>query len=224
MFRTNSKKLKPKLKKNDYIDKKKAFRSKRISDDDVINEDTVSLIKGCIASNRRSQRALFKKYRKSVFSLCYKMLGPGFDIDDIVQQVFIKIFHSLKSFKGLSSLDTWIYRITGKVCSDQLRKKYRKRRLDVINNSDDLAAKSKSDVSLDPAFQIEKQELEMHIYKALNMLSREKRIVTVMYEMEGNTLEQISEIIQKPIGTVKSRLYHARKELEKHLHKYLKAE
>ncbi|MBD3317791.1 MAG: sigma-70 family RNA polymerase sigma factor, partial [Chitinivibrionales bacterium] len=93
-----------------------------------------SLVSGCVAGDHRCQRELFKRYRRKVLSLVSRSLGPGFDIDDVLQQVFIRVFKSLGSFQELSSLDTWVYRITVKVCTDQLRRKYRKRRLDIVSD------------------------------------------------------------------------------------------
>jgi RNA polymerase sigma-70 factor (ECF subfamily) len=164
---------------------------------------------------------LFNEYKRSTYNLCFRLLGPGFDIDDVVQQVFIKVFRSLASYKGLSSLDTWIYRITAKVCTDQLRKKYRKRQLEIVSNSDELAAEGKSVAGCDPYERLEKRELAQEIYGALNKLNEEKRAVVVLYEMEHRSLDEIATVINKPVGTVKSRLFHARKELEKYLKKYL---
>jgi RNA polymerase sigma-70 factor (ECF subfamily) len=188
---------------------------------DIARESADELVAACVAGDRRSQRAFFNEYKRSVFNLCYRLLGPGFDLDDVVQQVFIKLYYSLKSFKGLSSIDTWIYRITSKVCTDQLRKKYRKRQLEIVDNSDEMAADGKSVRARDPYERIAQRELALTIYHALNKLSFEKRSVIVLYEMEKKSLEEIAAMIDAPVGTVKSRLFHARKELEKHLKKYV---
>lgn len=178
------------------------------------------LVSGCINGDKRCQRAVFKKYRETVFFIISNALGPQFDRDDIFQQVFIKVFKSLTSFKGLSSLDTWVYRIASKVCIDQLRKKYRKRQINVVQNPDLI--ENRHDVSKkNPLDESEHRELSRQIYNSLNKLSVEKRIVISMFEMEGFSLQEISEIINKPIGTIKSRLFHGRKELAQHLRTYM---
>ena len=182
--------------------------------------DNEELVAGCIAGERRYQRRLFKKYRSSVYSLIYNILGNDTHIDDILQQVFIKIFRSLKNFKGLSSLKTWIYRITTKVCIDQLRKKYRKRQLPIVSNTDYIDGHLDAGGS-DPLKEREQIELRKQIEKGLNRLSVDKRIVVTMFEMEGFSLQDISEVLNKPVGTVKSRLFHGRKELADHLRKYI---
>jgi RNA polymerase sigma-70 factor (ECF subfamily) len=200
---------------NDYIDRTITGSS------DIARDNRDDLIAACVAGDRRSQRAFFNERKRSVYNLCYRLLGPGFDLDDVVQQVFIQLFHSLKSFKGLSSIDTWTYRITSKVCTDQLRKKYRKRQLEILDDSDELAADGKMVRSYDPYERLEQRELALTIYHALNKLSFEKRVVIVLYEMEKKSLEEIAATIDAPMGTVKSRLFHARKELGKHLKKYM---
>jgi RNA polymerase sigma-70 factor (ECF subfamily) len=151
----------------------------------------------------------------------YRFLGPDFDTDDVIQQVFISIFKSLENFRGLSSLDTWVYRITSKVCTDQLRKKYRKRKLSIAGSFDDDSSGLAGATHHTPASGLERKELYDSINQAMGKLTSEKRLVVIMYEIEGKSLEEISEIIQKPVGTVKSRLFHARRELGKQLRKYL---
>jgi RNA polymerase sigma-70 factor (ECF subfamily) len=198
------------------------------SDYTVVTPDAVkeesglpALIEGCIAGDRRCQAALLKRYRGAVHGMVYKMLGPSHDIDDVMQQVFIRFFQSLDRFKGLSTLDTWLYRIAAKVCMDQLRKKYRKRQLTVVGNSHETAQRAEAPWQTSPVARLERRELIEHIYRALDKLSAEKRSVLVMFEMEERSMEEIADILHKPLGTIKSRLFHARREMERHLGRYL---
>jgi RNA polymerase sigma-70 factor (ECF subfamily) len=188
---------------------------------DISDVPINKMVAGCVSGDRRSQKEFFHKHVRSVYSFCYRQLGPGFDTDEIVQQIFIKVFSSLKSFKGLSSIETWIYRISSKVCTDQLRSKYRKRKLDIISDSDTLASEGGPGGYQDPSERLENKELAKSIYLALSKLSEEKRVVIVLYEMEKKSLEEIAALIEAPIGTVKSRIFHARLELQKHLSRYL---
>ncbi len=191
-----------------------------VSERTAIEVNNEELVKGCRAGDRNNQRLLFQKYRETVYCIISHNLGPQYDKDDVLQQIFINIYRSLNSFKGLSSLDTWVYRIAVKVCMDQLRKKYRKRQIVVINNPDILEHNSESKQAT-PAKDTEEKELSEQIFHALNKLSPEKRIVVTMFEMEGFSLEDIAHIIKKPLGTVKSRLFHGRKELASHLQTYM---
>ena len=185
-----------------------------------IDIDNEQLVSGCRAGDRQCQRMLFKRYRDRVFSIISHTLSPYADKDDIIQQVFIKIYRSLDNFKGLSSLDTWIYRITLKVCIDQQRKKYRKRQLKLIRNPD-ILEKQHDASKPNPYVEHEQKELSDQILTGLNKLSMEKRLVVTMFEMEGFSLEDIYKMLKKPIGTIKSRLFHGRKELAAYLRNYL---
>lgn len=175
-----------------------------------------NILQLCLKNDRRAQRELFNCYKTKVNSLVYKSLGSNFDIDDVVQQVFIEIFKSLVYFKGDSSLDTWVYRIGFKVCTTQLRKKYRKRQPILSYNSGQTDSVADGKMTT-PQTIMENKELSTEIYKALNKLDAEKRMTVVMYEMENRSLEEIADIQNVPVGTVKSRLFHGRKMLEKNL-------
>ncbi|MGD9201202.1 MAG: sigma-70 family RNA polymerase sigma factor [Chitinispirillia bacterium] len=182
--------------------------------------DSDSLISGCLGGDKQAQRVLFKKYREKIYNIISHSLGPNFEKDDIFQEAFIKVFKSLKKFKGISSLDTWVYRITTKVCIDHIRKKYRKRKIEIVNNSDTIDKLSNTKDN-NPDKETVKKELIEQIYYGLDRLSIEKRIVITMFEIEGFPLQDISEILGKPIGTIKSRLFHGRKELAGYLRSYL---
>ena len=191
------------------------------SDNSSQNNSIDEIISGCIQGNKICQKLLFKKYKNKIYTIIVRYLGPYYDTDDIIQQVFINIFKSLQNFKGLSSFDTWIYRITIKICIDQLRKKYRKHTITTVNNQ--LFIDNYSTLSDASSFSLLNKELMDNIYGALDKLSYDKRVVIVLYEMEGFSIEQISKITNKPEGTIKSRLFHGRKELAKTLNKYINA-
>jgi RNA polymerase sigma-70 factor (ECF subfamily) len=189
-------------------------------DEAMMPEPMSDVLQQCLKEDRKAQRQLFNFYKHRVHDLVFKSLGPRFDTDDIIQQVFIELFKSLSYFKGNSSLDTWVYRICIKVCTTQLRKKYRKRQPQIVYDSQqtdaEIDAKEES-----PCWDMEQKELSMAIYDALDRLDAEKRMTVVMYEMEGKSLEEIAQLAHVPVGTVKSRLFHGRRILEKQLKRYL---
>jgi RNA polymerase sigma-70 factor (ECF subfamily) len=165
---------------------------------------------------------LFQKYREIFFNLAYKSLGPGFDIDEVVHEIFIQVFKGLASFKGKSSFDTWVYRIGLNVCLSNLRKKFKKRKLDIVPGYNEIE-NIPSDSIKGPSEELEKKELETKIFESLEKIDNKKRMIIVMHDMEGKTLEEIAKIMKKPIGTIKSRLFHGRNEMKKYLQKYLKS-
>ena len=199
---------------NDYTSRK------RQTDEGMMPEPMSEVLRLCLQEDRKAQRQLFNFYKHKVHDLVFKSLGPRFDTDDVIQQVFIELFKSLSYFKGDASLDTWVYRICLKVCTTQLRKKYRKRQPQIMYDSPMTDAEiDTKDIS--PYAEMEQKDLAAAIYIALDRLDAEKRMTVVMYEMEGKSLEEIARVAQVPIGTVKSRLFHGRKILEKHLRRYL---
>jgi len=187
----------------------------------MITIQVSEIVQKCIENDRKAQHEFFRLYRQKVFDLAYRSLGVKIHIDDVVQQVFIALFGSLRHFKGESSLDTWVYRITVKICTTQLRKKYRKRQPLIVYDS--MEKENEDSSGLDPAATLEKKELVRAIYDAFDKISNEKRLIVTMYEMDGHTIEEIAHILKKPIGTIKSRLFHGRRALEKHLRGYIKA-
>ena len=193
---------------------------KGLSDGARMPELMFDVLQQCLKKDRKAQRRLFEFYKHKVHDLVFKSLGPRFDSDDVIQQVFIELFKSISYFKGDSSLDTWVYRICLKVCTTQLRKKYRKRQPNIVFDSQ--RTDSEIDVtSGGPIVDMEQKELGRAIYDALDKLDVEKRMTVVMYEMEGKSLEEIARVAKIPVGTVKSRLFHGRKMLEKHLRRFL---
>jgi RNA polymerase sigma-70 factor (ECF subfamily) len=188
--------------------------------EDIMLEPMTGILQLCRKDDRKAQRQLFDFYKHKVHDLVFKSLGSRFDTDDVIQQVFIELFKSLSYFKGDSSLDTWVYRICLKVCTTQLRKKYRKRQPQIVYDSG--RADTETDAKDNSPFEdMEQKELAGAIYDALDKLDAEKRLTVVMYEMEGKSLEEIAKIAGVPVGTVKSRLFHGRKILEKQLKRYL---
>ena len=188
-----------------------------------LDDETVQLVRGCISGSNESQRKLFSRYKQKVYGIIIHNLSANYDVDDVLQQIFIKVFKSLKNFKGLSSLDTWVYRIATKVCIDQLRKKYRKRQLKIVDFPEGVNNSVDKDALSNPEMGLEEQELKVIVEAAMDRLSPNKRVVVSLYELEGFSVEEIANIIKKPEGTVKSRLFHGRKELAGHLDKYMKS-
>lgn len=176
-----------------------------------------NLLKQCIAGDKSAQHALFHRYKGMVLRLVCRLLGPvtKLDVEDTIQQVYIEIFKSIPFFRGNCSFNTWVYRIGTTVCMQYLRAKYRKRKVDLVDNGD--AADNAGDLTYDPAATLEKKEKMLAIYQQLDKIDSAKRAIFVLYEMESKSIEEIVQIMSMPAGTVKSSLYRARKELARDL-------
>jgi RNA polymerase sigma-70 factor, ECF subfamily len=174
-----------------------------------MDEKTVD---NCIAGDRAAQNELFNSYYDPFSRLVYKMLGDREDREDILQTIFIQIFRSLPQYRGSGSLEAWLYRIAINVCREQIRRKYRKRRLQTVRGQEELDRLVDREAT--PSEALDRDEETRRIQEAINSLHFKKRVVLVLHDMEGRTQEEIAGIIGKPLGTVKSRLFHARNELQ----------
>ena len=181
------------------------------------------LVRQCLQGEPAAQRLLFNRYKRIFFNLAYKSLGPGFDIDEVVHEIFIQLFRGLPSFQSMSSFDTWAYRIGINVCVSRLRKKLKKRQLITVSDTTLTEGITPQSVKENPQTVLEQRELEGKIYEALDRLDDKKRLVLVLHDMEDKTLEEIAKILKKPVGTVKSRLFHGRNDMKKMLDKYMRS-
>jgi RNA polymerase sigma-70 factor (ECF subfamily) len=164
-------------------------------------------------------RKVVESYRKRVFQTAYGIVQNPDDAKDITQDVFLKVFEKMDTFKGEASLSTWIYRITVNTCIDMLRK--RKTGMSVtledgLNYNERMQENSISSHLPDSPFDTTYQgELRKAIKEAFMKLSPEHRSTLVLREIEGLSYQQISDMMECSLGTVMSRLHYARKKMQK---------
>ena len=163
---------------------------------------------------------LVLKYRDMVFNSCYRMLGDYDDANDCAQDIFIKVFKNLKSFKFNSSFSTWLYRIVTNSCKNRLasldyRMKQKKIRIDGPDNPGDGTNKIEiSNGSFSPEAVYEKKETFKIIQDAINTLPGNQKVLVLLRDIEGRSYSDISDITGLKLGTVKSKLARARNTLK----------
>ena len=179
-----------------------------------INED---IVRACVQQDPRAFSRIFNEYKEIVFGLVFKLLGPDHEVDDVVQNSFMELFRTIHLFQGKSNFSTWMYRVVYNVCMQHLRSKRSRRRFlaEIKVDPDNYSADG---CHSDPKALEEKQAREI-IHRAILSLPMKFRAVIVLHDVEGKALEHIAEILKKPTGTVKSRLFFARRELRKKLKK-----
>ena len=135
-------------------------------------------------------------------------LVPRSDLEDVVQDVFIEVFKSIKRFEGKSAFSTWLYRLTVHVAM-KARRKHTRSRLDIVEDVPDQAddRPTPDAVSLSA-------ERQVRVEALLEKLSPKKRAVLVMHDLQGMEAQKIAEILETNILTVRTRLFYARRELE----------
>lgn len=157
---------------------------------------------------------LVHKYQDRLFNSVAYMVGNSEDAQDIVQEALVQAFLNLKTFKGSSAFYTWLYRIAFNVAATQRRRKQPK--FSVERNREHTGMEP-IDEHLGPAEQIELNERGRQVRQGLAALSEEHRTVLVLREIDGCDYETIAEILELPIGTIRSRLHRARLELREEL-------
>ena len=178
------------------------------------------LIKLSIQGDIRAFEQLAEKYQHKIHNLAYRYMGCEEDASDMAQEALIKAYRSLATFKGESSLSTWLYRITTNVCLDELRK--RRRTLHMISLDEPVATVDGDEIERDiadpsPTADIiyQKKETEVYIQSLINKLKPEQKAVVILRDVMGLTYEEIAEVLNCSIGTVKSRLSRGREILRK---------
>jgi len=160
---------------------------------------------------------LIETYQNKVFNIAYSMLNNYEDANDVAQEVFIRVYKSIKNFKGESSFSTWLYRITTNVCLDELRKRKNKNVVSIdedIPFDDGEVTRQIVDDGPTPDIIAEKKEVREIVNEAIGQLSEEHKTVIILRELQGLSYEEISKIINCPQGTVKSRINRARSALK----------
>jgi RNA polymerase sigma-70 factor (ECF subfamily) len=178
-----------------------------------VSADDHRLIAECLQGRTSAFGELVCRYQDRLYNTVYRLLDNAEDAQDVVQEAFFNAYQSLESFKGDSLFFTWLYRIAVNTAISLKRKQ----RLVLSMNSgrDDGHTVEPLDATeaSQPGHALERAEEERRIQRALNRLSPEHRAVLVMKDMEGQKYETMAEILQVPVGTIRSRLHRARVEL-----------
>ena len=168
---------------------------------------------------------LVRRYQERIYATVYHMTSNHEDANDLAQEAFIKAFRALKHFKGGSSFYTWIYRIAVNKTINFL--KQRKNRAHMSLNDLDFNAEHDPDLvalisQKTPRRDIGLAELQEKLNAALQKLSEHHRLVVTLHDVQGLSHEEIAKIMDCNIGTVRSRLFYARQQLQAYLSDYLK--
>jgi len=168
---------------------------------------------------------LVKRYQQRIYATIYHMTSNHEDANDLAQDSFIKAFQALKSFRGGSSFYTWLYRIAVNKTINYLKQRKNKHHFSLndidfnTENNPDLVALI-SDKT--PVREVGLTELQKKLNEALMRLSEPHRMVVVLHDVQGQSHEEIAEIMDCNIGTVRSRLFYARQQLQGYLAEYAK--
>jgi RNA polymerase sigma-70 factor (ECF subfamily) len=177
-----------------------------------MNED-LELISSFKSGDKSAFEAIILNYQDRIYNLCRYMLSNEHDAEDAAQDTFLKAYQSLNDFKPNASLYTWLYRIAVNTCIDYKRRPF----LESIFRSSDTGEEKVieyASTSPSPEKLYESKQMGYALQKGLGQLSQKLRTVIILKEVEGLSYEEIADVLDISIGTVKSRISRAREELK----------
>jgi len=159
---------------------------------------------------------LVMTYQHRVFGVALRMLGNRAEAEDVAQEAFVRAHRALGGFRGDAKLSTWLYAITSRLCLNRLASGERR-----MARQGEHALLRLSDAGPRPDAALERRELETALGRAIAELPEDRRIVVVLRDIEGLSYEEIAQVLELELGTVRSRLHRARAELKEKLERFL---
>ncbi len=183
--------------------------------------DDAQLIEETLAGHSVAFGRLVQKYQDRLYNTVVHVVGNAEDAKDVVQDAFVQAFVKLDTFKGSSAFYTWLYRIAINVAISRRR---RRRPTQSVEQNRETSGSEPVDGNQGPDETLERDERRRQVRRAIDQLPDEYRVVVVLREIDGCTYEAIAEILDLPIGTVRSRLHRARLQLRDSLKEVLVSE
>jgi len=192
---------------------------------EAVRVEDSTLVRAVQGGDIAAYDELVRRYQERVYATIYHMTSNHDDASDLAQETFIKAYQALKSFKGDSSFYTWVYRIAVNKTINFL--KQRKNRTNLSLNDMDLNAENDPDLvaltsDRTPRRDVSLTELQEKLNAAMQKLSEIHRLVVTLHDVQGLSHEEIGKIMDCNVGTVRSRLFYARQQLQAYLSDYLK--
>lgn len=185
-------------------------------------DEEADLVKRSVDGDDAAFRTLVERYQRRVYGLAFGILRDREDAWDVAQEAFVKAYRNLARFQGSSAFYTWLYRITYNLSMDALRSRARRDHVDIDQNrAVEAAAAEEAPASSHPSKNADRKELAEVLHNAMTRLSDKHRAIIVLREIEGLSYEEMADVLKISKGTVMSRLFHARRNLQALLKPYL---
>jgi RNA polymerase sigma-70 factor (ECF subfamily) len=178
-----------------------------------VDKSELRLLAAAAGGDREARRALFEAYRDIAFRVAQRVCGREADALDAVQDAFIRAFERLGEFQGQASFKTWLLRIVTNRALDLVRARNVRLAVPLDGRSEDLGGPALPDGGAAPGDALERRELAVRLRQAIESLPPDQRSVFALYATGELTYGQIAEMLGIPLGTVMSRLFHARRRL-----------
>lgn len=183
--------------------------------DALVNKRIKQVLKG----DQQAYSDIVSLYQQQVFQVCYRILSNRHEAEDIAQEAFIRAYTNLHTFDLKRKFSTWLFRIATNLCIDRIRKKKPDYYLDAeVTGTDGLNMYSHVPSSNQlPEEEVERMELQERIQYEISCLPEKYRTVIILKYIEELPLQEISDILDMPLGTVKTRIHRGREALRKQL-------
>ena len=181
----------------------------------MTEEQILSIIREVLDGDANAFEDIVREYERNVYNIALRMSGDREDALDISQESFLKAYHSLRSFRGDSKFSVWLYRIVSNTCLDFLRERKRRAEVPLVRGDDEGEAEQTEipDESLAPEALLERKLTREAVRRALLSLPEDQRKILLLREIQGFSYEEIGKILSLESGTVKSRIFRARRKL-----------
>lgn len=181
----------------------------------MTREEEYAVIRRVCAGDTDAFEALVTAYQKQVYNLALRTVGNEEDAADMTQEAFLRAYRSLGSFRGDSKFSVWLYRLTTNICIDFLRSRGRRPTVSLTAADEDEEPQELdvADDRFDPVQSLERAELRRAVPRGLASLPEDYRRILMLRELSGLSYAEIGQVLRLEEGTVKSRLFRARKKL-----------
>ena len=166
-----------------------------------------------------SFEVLVRRHEKAIFNLVYRLLGNYDEAAEVAQEVFLSAFKSIHQFRGEANFSTWLYRIGLNHASTRRKSLQTSQQRHIPLDGTEVIA----DGAVDPAKNVEHKEIQQRVQQALNSLDPEDARIVLLRDLQDIPYEDVAQMLDIPVGTVKSRLHRARQALKTSLAPYFHA-
>jgi RNA polymerase sigma-70 factor, ECF subfamily len=175
------------------------------------------LVARSIGGDLDSFNQLVLRWERPIYALAYRVIGREEDARDVCQEAFLRAFRALGGFKGQAKFSSWLYRITLNLCRDWIRRQRRQPIAQAPEGVDllDLATDSTPTESIEDL--VARREMSRAVQRAMATLPEEQRTAIILKEYHGLTFQEIADLLDCPLSTVKTRLYQGLSVLRRHL-------
>ena len=178
----------------------------------VANQTDAELVEACLAGRREAFDVIVERHQRQIYQLCYRFVGNHEDASDLSQDVFVRAYRGLKTFRAQASLGTWLYRIAVNVCLNKVSAKPRSEPLDPLLAANDERVASMEETAAEALLRGERAAL---VRAAIARLPKKQRATLVLRVYHDLPHEQIAGILGSSVGAVKANFFHALHNLKK---------